>query len=230
MMRVLGIETASPSGGVALMDEQRLLAVQTIFSSRAHSRLLLPAIETMLAELKLTVGDIDAVAVSRGPGSFTGVRVGMAVAKALCEPGRPRLVLVSTLEALAWRSWGGEAVDGVLPLLNARQGEVYGAYFPIVDGQPGPCEGGEFLLKPAEVVSRMAGRCLVAGEGARAFPEIWQAAGGRLVAARADRFHPGPEQVALLGLRAAQQGKFTDAAEALPMYLRDASTSPPRPR
>src|SRR5690606_23899966 len=116
-MIVLGIETSSPTGGIALMDEQRLLACQTITSSRAHSRLILPTVQAMLRELDLAVGAIDVVAASHGPGSFTGVRVGLTLAKGLCESGTPRLVTVSTLEALAWRAYAGEDVEYVAPLL-----------------------------------------------------------------------------------------------------------------
>lgn len=229
-MIVLGIETCSPSGGVALFDGDCLLGSQTICSARAHSRLIMPAVETMLRELGKGVGDVHAVAVSAGPGSFTGVRVGMALGKALCEPGTPRLVLVSTLEALAFRAWAGEAVDSVVPLLNARKGEVYGAAFA-VEGGSLVRRGDDFTCPPEHLADRTAGVCLVAGEGARAWrPQIAAALAGRVVEARADRFDTSAEQVAMLGHREAAAGRFADPAAAGPVYLRDASVSTPRGR
>jgi len=227
-MIVLGIETCSPSGGAALFDGDCLLGSQGICSSRAHSRLIMPTVKGMLDELGLTVGAIGAVAVSAGPGSFTGVRVGMTLGKALCEAGRPRLVLVSTLEALALRAWSGEDVDAVVPLLNARKGEVYGAAFAMRGGAPARIAE-DFVCAPEDVARRVAGRCLVAGEGARAWREQLRAAlGDRLVEARPDRFDTSAEQVAVLGHREALAGRFADPATAGPTYLRDASVSTPK--
>src|SRR5690606_10819788 len=118
------------------------------------------------------------VAVSHGPGSFTGVRVGMALAKGLCESGQPKLITVSTLEALAWRAYSGEPVEYVLPLLNARQGQVYGAVYP-VSGEIGPIQGEEFALSPSELIEQWPGRCLVVGEGAVEYRAQWEQLGDR---------------------------------------------------
>lgn len=229
-MIVLGIETCSPSGGVALFDGTRLLGVQTIHSSRAHSRLILPAIRQMLDECDLAPDGIDVVAVSAGPGSFTGVRVGLTLGKALCQPGHPRLVLVSTLEALAWRAFAGEEVDCVVPLLNARQGEVYGAVVKVENQSPTSLLAGPFALPPADLPKRWEGRALLAGEGARVCLQAWQGSDDSpdFVLARADRFDPSPEQVALLGWREAEAGRFVDPTHAAPIYLREAAVSRPK--
>lgn len=230
-MIVLGIETSTPSGGVALLEDERLLACQAIRSAKAHSRLLLPATSTLLRELNLTLDQVDAVAVSSGPGSFTGVRVAMSVGKALCETGRPRLVLVPTLDALACRAWAGEPVNYVMPLLNAKQGRVYGAIFASSEEGVGNRLGEEFDLKPDEVAARWPGKTLLAGEGALAYTNVWETLpGDTFLLARPDRLLCGPEQVALLGLRAAQAGRFADPAQCLPVYLREATVSKPRPR
>lgn len=210
------------------MDDERLLGAQTICSSRAHSRLILPAIELMLGELKKNIEDVDVVAVSRGPGSFTGVRVGMALAKGICAPGHPKLVTVSALEALAHRAYGGEAVEYILPLLNARQGEVYGALYQVKHEAIGPVVGEEFAATPEELVARLPGRCVVAGEGALVYKDLFENAGA--VLARRDRLHPGPEQVALLGAERASRGEFVSAGEAAAVYLREASVSKPKQR
>ena len=229
-MMVLGLETASPSGGAALFDGERLLGVQLINSSQAHSRLILPAVQKMLEENDLTIGDLGAVAVSAGPGSFTGVRVGLTLGKALCEPSDgPGLVLVPTLEALAARCWRGEAAEVVVPLLNAMRGEVYGAVFAPGDGGRMQRVEEDFVCAPEEIVKRVEGRVLFAGEGALAYRDLFEADfEDRAVWARADGFHPGPEQVALLGRERALRGEFADPATAGPIYLREAKTSQPK--
>lgn len=230
-MIVLGIETASPSGGVALIDGDRLLGSMTITNSQAHSRLILPSIDQILTESKLTLADVDAVAVSKGPGSFTGVRVGMTLGKALCHgENKPKLVLVSTLEALAYRALDVGPFDVVVPMLNAMRGEVYTAYFWYNEHEAHLVRyTDDMVLSPKDAADYYQGFNLVAGEGFLAYrDEISEVLGDRLRVARTDRMHPNAEQVAWLGRRQALAGDFADPATAAPVYLRDASTSTPK--
>ncbi|MBX3729935.1 MAG: tRNA (adenosine(37)-N6)-threonylcarbamoyltransferase complex dimerization subunit type 1 TsaB [Candidatus Sumerlaeia bacterium] len=224
-MLVLALETSTPTGGAALLEDDRLLGALTLTSARGHSRHLLPFVELLLRESSRSLNDVDVVACACGPGSFTGVRVGLSVAKGLCLTGRPGLVTVSTLHALAVRAYGGEPVEWIAPMLHARRGEVYGAFCPVTDGAVGaPAE--EFALRPEDMLARWPGRCLLAGEGALAFAEAWAAADA--VWARADRRQPSAEQVALLGLAKARAGHFENPRTALPTYLRDPVAHPPR--
>ena len=232
-MIVLALETCSPAGGVALLDAreadaERFLGAQTITSARAHSRMILPAVETLLAESGLTIEDVDVVAASAGPGTFTGVRVGLTLAKAFCEPGRPRLVLVSTLEALAHRACPEAEGTVVVPLLNARRGEVYGAFFRRTKGGlERLC--GDFCASPEDALARWPeGPAAITGEGALQYRETWLGAGRNIRLAPADRRQCAPESVALLGLARARAGFFEDPAGAAPAYLRGASINPPR--
>lgn len=131
-MIILGIETATPSGGVALMDEQRLLGSVLRHGGRSHSQRIMAGLDSLLRDLGLTTAKLAGVAVSVGPGSFTGVRVGLAAAKALAYAAEIPLVGVSTLEAFAYRALGADC-GGVVsdpppllcPILDARRGEVY---------------------------------------------------------------------------------------------------------
>lgn len=227
-MLVLGIETATPSGGIALLEDGVLLGLQVIRSSRAHSRLIVPTLRQMLRELRLSIEDLDVVAVGAGPGSFTGVRVGMSIGKGLCESGRPKVVAVSSLEALAMRAWdGGQGC--VVPLLSARQGEVYGGVFRVRDNcRPERiCE--EFCGTPKKALSLLSGPVLLAGEGAREFEEFWLGAEGVEVRfARPDRFLCSPDTVALIGWMEACAGVFSDVPSVGPVYLRAPSTSTPK--
>jgi tRNA threonylcarbamoyladenosine biosynthesis protein TsaB len=225
-MLVLALETSTPTGGVALLEDDRLLGALTLTSARGHSRHLLPFVELLLRESARALDEVNVVACACGPGSFTGVRVGLSVAKGLCLTGHPRLVTVSTLHALALRAYGGESVEWVAPMLHARRGEVYGAFCPVADGVVGAPDE-EFALRPADVVARWPGRGLLAGEGALAFSDAWT--GVDAVWARVDRRQPSAEQVALLGLARARAGQFEDPRTALPTYLRDPVAHAPSP-
>lgn len=126
-MKILGIDTSTPIGSVALIDDDNLVAEHTLNIVQAHSSRLMPAIDTVLKWGDITAADLDACAVGIGPGSFTGVRIGVATIKSLCYALDKSIVGVSTLEAVAYNlRW----TNGVIcPLFDARRSEVYGAIF-----------------------------------------------------------------------------------------------------
>ena len=99
-LRVLAIETATYCGGVAILDSQKLLASLHLNTTKTHSERLMASIHTLLNELSFTVADLDGIVISRGPGSFTGIRIGMSVAKGLAFAAKKPLVAVSTLPQL----------------------------------------------------------------------------------------------------------------------------------
>ena len=126
-MKILGIDTSTPIGSVALIDGENLVAEHTLNIVQAHSSRLMPAIDTVLKWGDITVADLDGCAVGVGPGSFTGVRIGVATVKSMCYALDKPIVGVSTLEAVAYNlRW----TNGVIcPLFDARRSEVYGAVF-----------------------------------------------------------------------------------------------------
>ena len=126
-MKILGIDTSTPIGSIALIDGDTLVAEHTLNIVQAHSSRLMPAIDTVLKWSDITADDLDGCAVGIGPGSFTGIRIGVATIKSLCYALDKQIVGVSTLEAIAYNlRW----TNGVIcPLLDARRSEVYGAIF-----------------------------------------------------------------------------------------------------
>ncbi len=131
-MRILALDSTALSASVALCEDERLIAELTLNTGHTHSETLLPLVEAALDSAGMTVADIDLFAVTAGPGSFTGVRIGVATVKGLAfGQGKP-CVGVSTLEALAHN---GEGFEGILcPAMNARREQVYQAFFRS-DGQ-----------------------------------------------------------------------------------------------
>ena len=134
-MLTLALESSAKAASAAVFEDDKLLAFTMQNAGLTHSRTLLPMAEDLLKNLGKSVQELDLVAVSRGPGSFTGLRIGLAEAKGLCWALQIPAVGVSTLEAMAW---GGPTMDGAMLCcaMDARRGQVYNALFTVEDGRP----------------------------------------------------------------------------------------------
>ncbi len=126
-MKILGVDTSTPIGSIALIDSDNLVAEHTLDIVQAHSSRLMPAIDSVLKWGNITVDDLDGCAVGIGPGSFTGIRIGVATIKSICFAVDKPIVGVSTLEAIAYNLRGSNSI--ICPLLDARRSEIYGAIF-----------------------------------------------------------------------------------------------------
>lgn len=125
-MRILALDTTTPTASAAVWNDGVLQGQYTI-QTNTHSTTVLPMMESLLANLSLTVPDLDAMAVSVGPGSFTGVRIGVATIKGLAFSHKIPCIGVSALEVLAWNLIGFKGI--LCPVINARRGHVYSALF-----------------------------------------------------------------------------------------------------
>ena len=131
-MKILALDSSAIAASAAVFDADRLLAEYTLNNGNTHSETLLPMVESVLKSLSLKISDIDIFAVSAGPGSFTGVRIGAATLKGLAFGSERPCVEVSTLEALAYNLVGQKGL--ICPVMNARRSQVYTALFRS-DGQ-----------------------------------------------------------------------------------------------
>ena len=126
-MKILALDSTALTASVALCEDSRPIAEFTISNGHTHSETLLPMIASMLELGGYTVNDVDIFAASKGPGSFTGVRIGAATLKGLAFDTKKPCIGVSTLRALAKNL---EGFDGIIcPVMNARRGQVYNALF-----------------------------------------------------------------------------------------------------
>lgn len=122
-MKILALDTSCMSGSVALVDGSNVIAEQTLNIQVTHSERLIPSIDFVLTSAGLGLSDVDAFAVAIGPGSFTGLRIGLAVAKAFAFTKCKPIVGVSSLKALAYNMYGSSCL--VASLIDARRGEYY---------------------------------------------------------------------------------------------------------
>ena len=126
-MKILALDSTAKTSTVAVLENDNLLGLYSVNIQNTHSETLLPMVKSLLESLRLTNEDIDAYAVSEGPGSFTGVRIGVATIKALAFGREKPCVGVSTIEALAQNLEGTKGI--ICPIMNARRGQVYTGAF-----------------------------------------------------------------------------------------------------
>ena len=133
-MLTLAFESSAKAASVALLRDGSLISQYSQCSGLTHSRTLLPMAEDLLKNAELTLADIDLFAVAHGPGSFTGIRIGVSTVKGLSWACDKPCVGVSTLEGMAWH---GQAAGGLIcPVMDARRQQVYNALFQIREGKP----------------------------------------------------------------------------------------------
>jgi tRNA threonylcarbamoyladenosine biosynthesis protein TsaB len=229
---VLGIETSGTTGGAAVIAGGRLAASLAFSSPTLYSQRLLPGIEWLLERAGIHVAAVNGIAVSRGPGSFTGLRIGMSVAKAMAFANSAPLVGVSTLEALALRAAGIAPGMPVCALLDARQGEVYAGLFravPPAAGVPGACIPmpaverlqPDYAGKLEGIRGWVTGPTVFLGEGTLRYrAELAAAFGANFFLAPQIRLLPSAEEVAWLGHARLANGEQDDPVLLEPDYLR----------
>ena len=164
-MLILAFESSAKAASVALVKNGKLMAQCSQCSGLTHSRTLLPMAEDMLKNCELTIKDVDAFAVAHGPGSFTGIRIGVSAVKGLAWASDKPCVGVSTLEAMAWP---GIAAGGyVCAVMDARRNQVYNALFKIENGRPVRlCEDRAIALSElVEDVKKLNGPVFLVGDG-----------------------------------------------------------------
>jgi len=214
---LLAIETATRNTSVALLRGDESIAEAGGADGAAAAETLLPAIDRLLRENAVAVADLDAFAVSIGPGSFTGLRVGLATLKGLAFGSDRPVARVPTLTALAWRSQRRDLP--VAALLDARRGEMYAAVYDLGDDGP-RCRLDEGVYAPSELIPHLPPECVLVGEGAEVFgPEIRDRLGAGVAVAGGAA---SAAAVGFLGARMLARGEGVAAADLVPHYLRRA--------
>ncbi len=217
---VLAIESATVTPSVALLAGEDLLAVRTAERGSNAAEFVMPAIEAVLGEARAELADVALFAVAIGPGSFTGLRVGLATVKGLAFGTERPVAPVPTLTALCLS--GGSEAAPVAALLDARRGDVYAAAF--CPGGPLPGEGEilpEGLYAPAAVWTQLPRGCRFVGDGAELHAAALVEAGFELDVATVGARAAAPG-VGRLGVRIAARGLARSAADLVPHYLRRA--------
>ena len=217
-MMILGIETATWLGSVALATESEVIAEYTLNIRRTHSERLMGMISRLLSDTDVALTNLDGIAVSIGPGSFTGLRIGLSTAKGLCFANDLPLIPVPTLEAMASRLCFVRCP--VCPLLDARKQEVYAALYDVSDGAvrealaPG-------TISLEHLLAQIPRPVIFSGDGSTIFRDrIREQLGDRAFFAPSDVAHPDAAAVARLGLSTFRKGEHAELFDLEPIYLR----------
>ena len=210
-MRVLAVETSTLAGGAAILDGDRVVGQYLLDVSVTHSERLMVAIDRLLGDAGWTVRDLEGLAVAAGPGSFTGLRIGLSTVKGLALALSIPVAAVPTLDAMA--ATLPFAALPVCPVLDARKNEVYASLYRW-DGRAMQREWDYLAVAPDELARRLSETVILLGAAARAI----HAPHARL----APPTHPAPSPacVGSLGHARLCAGETVTPADLVPIYLR----------
>ena len=217
-MKILAVDTATSVAGAAIEEEDRLLAVSWLDVVRTHSEQFLPMLQSMLKTANLTLQDMDAYAITVGPGSFTGLRIGMATVKAFYHAHPLPIAPVLTLDALAYQGRG--LADVICPCLDARKNEVY---YRLYNGAGAPLSPAG-AMAPALLAQRLKespGTVLLLGDGAKPYYDLFcDALNRRCLLMAPERRVFMADALARLGLEKLLKNETVSGWELEPFYLR----------
>ncbi len=217
---ILALETATMCGSIAVVSNNRCLAEFSLQTVETHSRRLLAGVDWLLHEAKLDWSQIDAVAVSLGPGSFTGLRIGLATAKGLALAAGIKLIGVGTLDCLAAQLFAlGDIL--ICPVLDARKKEVYCGFYKC-DEQGIPRLQGEYqVISPEALCETINEPVVLLGDGVRVYGDLFQEKlSDRLKVVPQGIYFPRAATTGLLALDKWRENEFLDPAGAAPIYIR----------
>ena len=218
MERIILIETSTALCSTALAEDGAIVSYKESSAPKAHASLTAVFIQDMLSERGLTIADCDAVCVSMGPGSYTGLRVGVSTAKGLCFGSRKPLLAAGTLDTLAAQAYAEAEADGnyrfIIPMVDARRMEVYTAVFEngvqITETAPAIIDENSF----SDLLEQ--GPCLFIGDGAGKCADVIKHPNARFL-----QCWPKASSMLAPAMKAYKEKRFEDVAYFEPFYLKE---------
>ena len=212
-MNILAMDTSTLTATVAVLTDEKLLGEFSVSNRLTHSQTIMPMTDTLLKTASLTLNDIDVFAVSVGPGSFTGLRIGMATVKTFAQALDKPVIGISSLDAVAHSFSSADTV--ICPIMDARRSEVYNALYK---------NGTEITAARALPIDELLGelegeRVIFAGDGVLVHKDkLVQTPGWSM--APPHLLLPKASAVAYAALKRAEDGDFDDLYNLNPVYLR----------
>ena len=218
MERIILIETSTALCSTALAEDGAIVSYKESSAPKAHASLTAVFIQDMLSERGLTIADCDAVCVSMGPGSYTGLRVGVSTAKGLCFGSRKPLLAAGTLDTLAAQAYVEAEADGnyrfIIPMVDARRMEVYTAVFEngvqITETAPAIIDENSF----SDLLEQ--GPCLFIGDGAGKCADVIKHPNAHFL-----QCWPKASSMLAPAMKAYKEKRFEDVAYFEPFYLKE---------
>jgi tRNA threonylcarbamoyladenosine biosynthesis protein TsaB len=199
-------------GGCAVADDENILIETQLTEGMIHAKELLPAIKSMLDKLKLKLNKIELIAVDYGPGSYTGIRVGVIVAKTIGYLLKSKIVGVYSLDAMIYNARCPKDVV-FCPMIDAKWKQIYTALYKNYERIWGPS-----AIQPEEFIKVCPKNAVIFGDGAKAYEKLFLQRG--LTIEEIPKWQPRARFVSKVGLKLFKQGKIENAISLRPKYLR----------
>lgn len=220
-MILLALDTSGIVASVCIMDETKTIAEFTVNYKKTHSQTIMPMVKMVCDMVELDLNQIDYVVVSSGPGSFTGLRIGAATAKGLAHGLNKHIVPVPTLDALAYNIYETNKI--ICPIMDARRGQVYAAFYHWQDGKLTKLT--EYMAEPIEDIAGIAlsfeNEVIFLGDGVAVYEQtLRNILGDNLLIAPANANMQRAASVAALAFDFIKDNKDIPYAEFAPFYIR----------
>jgi len=218
-MKVLGIDTSTTCGSIGLVHDESVISEYLLNLSVTHSERLLDAIDLVLGKARCALADLDGFAISLGPGSFTGLRIGVSTVKGLAYAVQKPVVGVSTLDVLA--SQVSPTPYLICPVIDARKGEVYSAFYRYADSNRLKRLSEYQAIKPEVLFGTLKEPTIFLGDGVKTYGgDLRNSLKPFAVFSPAALHVPHGSAVARLGIEPLLRGEFLDLAGFTPLYVR----------
>ena len=218
-MNILGIDTSSMVASMALLSEEKLIAEYSVNNKKTHSEKMMGVLERLFEDSGILLRDIDAIAVSRGPGSFTGIRIGMATVQGMAHAAGIPMIGVNTLDGLAQNLLYGDGL--ICPIIDAQRGDVYASLYRFEEGELirlwdyEIADAGELC----ERLSSLGEKVRILGDGVPVLKRVMKDSSG-ISLAHPVAMMPRGSSVAAVGLKRYAEGKTEDCFTVEPFYIR----------
>ena len=219
-MKILAVDTTAKAASVCLAEEDKIIGSFFIDTALTHSRTLMPMLDALLINTETKAEELSAIAVNAGPGSFTGVRIGVAAVKGLAFARGIPCVSVSTLESMAYNCLGGDCV--VCAVMDARCSQVYNALFRVKGSRiERLCDDRALSLTDLrEELRRLDGNIVLVGDGAVISCDFLKGGIANLSLAPMNIRIQTAASTAMAAFGKLDRGETLTAAELMPVYLR----------
>lgn len=220
-MKIIGMDSSGLTASVAIAEDDKLVAEYSVNYKKTHSQTLVPMLDEISKMTELDLSTVDAIAIAKGPGSFTGLRIGSATAKGLGLALNIPIVEIPTTDGLAYNFFGTDRL--VCPIMDAKRDQVYTGLYEFVDDklkvlQPATAEPVEDTIARVNAAGRPV---IFLGDGVAVYRErIESLIKVPVTFAAAHKCMQSAASIATLGMEYYKEGKFVPAAEHVPDYLR----------
>ena len=224
-LTILSLDSSTEACSIALLTEDGKVHQRFMLAPREHTQKILPTIDEVVKEAGLNLADIDAIVYGQGPGSFTGVRIGISIAQGLAFGLDIKMVGVSTLQAMAQQALDTNGTQSVYAAIDARMGEVYFAHYRNEAGFM-VLQDKEVVIKPEDLIAAFANNDIVdssvlAGTGWEAYPTLQEYFANCVLS---DIIYPNAANMLKAGKLLIERNGAVEPELAVPVYLRDTVT------